>query len=184
MKRRPIAAVLLAGGLNLAIGACGDSASLPAPDAVASLVLDTRGVTTHKPGSTFVEAVTDITTRKSLRETLPLVNNQRSGGFEDPAAPIISEMPIRVVAQIAMTGRLPLSNLANDMACDTLRVDMSGISDRKAARIGVIALSDDPSDKVQINWASNANGEPADSLQVCFAGNSEPTDGVVLVLKR
>ncbi len=184
MKRRHLAAAVFAGGLNVALGACGDSTPLPAPDAVTRLVIDTPGLTTVKPGSTFVEAVTDAATRKALGEALPLVDNQRPGGFEDPSAPIVGATPIRVLAKVAIRGPQPHSNLRNDSACDTLRVELGDLFDTKTARIGVIVLSDDFSDKVQINWSQNADGQPADSLQVCVAEDHEPSDGVVLVLTR
>jgi hypothetical protein len=175
-----VAGSVLTGSLMFGI-ACGEtSPETPQTAITADDILANGERTIIRPGdSVIVSAVTDGSIRAHFRDQMQMVDHQWEHGLKDENAPKISKLPIRVDANVSLTGKSP--DLHNDLACDTLRVD-TGNMDSKNIYIGALALSNESDDSPLVSWPLNSEGQPGPYVYACFDDGKEAEDGLVLVI--
>ena len=171
-----IRATMLVAALALTGCASEQVAGTPKTSLSAENLLN-RGDSVHiRPGdSALITPITDEIVIKNITDKILEVDHQYPHGFIDDKAPTISRTPLRIDANEALSGKSPV--LENDLACDTVNVDLTG-SETGSAYITAFAMSDSPDDTVLVSWPV----ETPDRVYVCFADNNELTDGLVMVL--
>ena len=136
-----------------------------------------KEMTEIHPGEVkFLESIdANDETAKSLRSGLPMVDHMYPRGSADAEAPTISEDPARLRAIVVLQGRDP-TNLAQDAACDTLK-----ISDYENIRyIGAVALGG-KENGVFISWPHGEDDKNSEYAYMCSFQEMEPKDhGVVI----
>lgn len=172
--RKKLTRTLLAGGAVFAAACSPEQAPQPETELSATELLNASFVETLRPGDTVLAVPsTDQTANDELATQIELIDFQYPGSFEDSRAPVLSEAPVRVDAHIALHGKDP--RLSNDLACDTITLDLDRFTDRHDVYLGVLALSDSTDDTVLVSWPENT-----EQLYVCFDDGHEPSDGVIL----
>lgn len=168
-----VAAVSLATG-----AACGEFAIVPDTDITVGEILDNPNTVRICPGgSEIVSPETDDEVIEHLSLKIGRVDFQHPRGIRDTGAPTLGAMPMRLDANVDLNGE---GKLDNDLAGDTVNIDLERFSDKTAVCLGALALGAGENDKVLISWPKQ-NGEPGSTFYVSMHQGSEPEGGVVLV---
>ncbi len=177
--RRFVQSALLASTLATTFSGCTEAAPKPAPETlmVAEDVFKAAGTVALGPGdSIIINPETNPDVRNEFKAAIPLTVNERSRGFDDKTAPLVGSKPIRVFTDVYTTGD---GHLNNDLACETVNIDLSRFTDTTGVLIGVLALGSSADNLVSVSWP-RVGEDPAGFLQLCFADGKEPKDGVVI----
>lgn len=178
--RRFVHSALLASTLATTFSGCGENTPQPpVPETrmVADEVFMAAGTIVIGPGSSvIVNAETNPEIRKAFSDAIPLRINEKSRGFEDKTAPVVGEKPIRVYTNAYASND---GHINNDLACETVNIDLSRFTDIARVYIGVLALGASSNNMVEVNWP-RVGEDAASFLQLCFADGKEPRDGVVI----
>lgn len=175
-RKRVTRAVLLT--LGLALSACSTEPTVHTGETTADDVFSTLDVEVVRPGqSAFSRISIGSEEYERVTEDLEIAEHQYSSSWEDDGAPMIGRLPIRVDAHQAFSSESK-AGFSNDVACDSLPIDLEGL-DISEVYVGAVALSGSDTDRVLINWP-RSDGEPADYILMCMDDTNEPSDGVVL----
>lgn len=173
---RPLSKRIAGYGMAAAmvLSGCSDTkAEIPETAVTAKQLSNTKGVTFVIPGQSKFVNVSDQN-KEWLTEELPLVDHMYEKGPEDDTAPVISVIPQRFRSDIVLRGKYP--ELAQDAACDTLRIEDPDTTNS----IGALALGGDEHG-VLLSWPMDGQGEPFDYAYLCVFKDMQPKeDGVVV----
>lgn len=129
-------------------------------------------------GSILIQSENDDEIIDDITSVTKLIEVQYPNGVEDEDAPIIGDNPQRIIGLISNADGTEFNN---DLACDTLRINMDGFS-KSHVYIGALALSDSRNDEVLVSWPLDGDNEPSEYAQVCFDGGHEAKHGIVLAV--
>ncbi len=164
--------------------ACGESspAEIPETNFEAAEVFDIGASERIDPGQSIILTPhTNSGDIAEIRDRISIIDHQYPHGLEDEEAAVVSaDTPIRIDAHIALHGG-ESDYTDNDLSCDTVKLDFTGIT-KEAAYILGVALSEESDDRALVNWPQNPDGSIREWAQICFSEGHEPSDGVVLAL--
>jgi len=179
LRRVGLAAALLIG--VVATTACVEEqqAATSTGESTAQDIFNAGAVTRIHPGETmFVESIDSRSDQgQHIISDIPITEHQYPHGWDDEMGPIITVTPSRLDAHVALSGSKS-NYIDNDVACDTVRVNSDQLNQDQVF-IGAAMISDG-GDRAMIAWPTDVDGQPSDNFQLCFAQESEPSDGVVL----
>jgi hypothetical protein len=179
LRRVGLAAALFFG--VLATTACVEEqqASTAIGESTAEDIFASGPVTRIRPGETrFLESLDSGSDQgQHIVSDIAVTEHQYPHGWDDEMSPVISVTPSRIDAHVALSGK-GSDVLDNDVACDTLKINLGGLSPEDVF-IGAVAISDG-GDQAMVAWPTDVDGQTSDMLQLCFAEGAEPSDGVVL----
>lgn len=177
-KRSLTKAMLLT--LGLALSACSSDFVADTGETSARDMFSSFDVEVIRPGqSAFSGVATDSGEYSTVVEDIELSEHQYPASWDDAGAPEIGQLPIRVDAHQAFNNE-GKAGFSNDVACDSLPVDLEGL-DSSRVYIGAVALSDSDDDRVLISWP-RSDSVPSDHIIMCMDDGHEPSDSVVLVV--
>lgn len=179
LRRVGLAAALFFG--VVATTACVEEqqASTAIGESTAEDIFASGPVTRIRPGETrFLESLDSGSDQgQHIVSDIAVTEHQYPHGWDDEMSPVISVTPSRIDAHVALSGK-GSDVLDNDVACDTLKINLGGLSPEDVF-IGAVAISDG-GDQAMVAWPTDVDGQTSDMLQLCFAEGAEPSDGVVL----
>ncbi|HMS23840.1 MAG TPA: hypothetical protein PKB09_03465 [Candidatus Saccharibacteria bacterium] len=177
-RRRVTKAMILT--LGLALSACSSDFVADTGDTTARDMFTSFDVEVIRPGqSAFSGIATDSGEYSNIEEDIELSERQYAASWDDAGAPEIGQLPIRVDAHQAFNNE-GKAGFSNDVACDSLPVDLEGL-DPSDVYIGAVAFSNSDDDRVLISWP-RSDGVPSDHILMCMDDGHEPTAGVLLVI--